>query len=207
MEQESAPEELGYEHRHDYHRPLSLGVRWLLSVFIVAILLFFLKPFLVELMFARVSSYFSSYYFDDAARLSKMIVSVDKNNIKAWSLFGKAYKEKAVIDKSAGNYDNEKDDIDKSIGAYERAFSLDPKDIRIGFEIAMLYFSKREFADAALYFEYVRSMTTDSGESPRTDIFSYHSMSLTMLHRCYESLGDTTKAEQVQKEKKKYFIK
>ena len=167
----------------------------------------FLETFFGQQMLARVSSYFSSYYFDDAIRMSKRIVSIDKNNIEAWNSVGYAYKEKAMIDKSAADYDKEKDDIDNSIKAYEAAFSLDPKDIRVCFDIGLLYFSKREFAKAAQYFEHVRNMAVDSGESPEAGIFSYHGRSLTMLHRCYESLGDTTKAGQIQKELKQYIIK
>jgi len=203
MEQESTPTESPLEHRHN-HRLLSLGTRWLLSVFIVVVFLFLLKPFLVELMLTRVSSYFSSYYFDDAVRMSKKVVFIDKTNIKGWTSLGKAYKEKAVIDRSAGNYDKERNDIDNSIEAYERAFSLDLKDLRLGFEIGMLYFSKREFANAVRYFEHVRNLGADSGRAPRADIFGYYSMSLTMLHRCYESLGEMNKAEQIREEFKKH---
>ncbi|HYA15578.1 MAG TPA: hypothetical protein VEF33_14675 [Syntrophales bacterium] len=206
MEQESSPNEFVYEYGHD-HRPISLAIRWLLSVFIVAVLLFLLKPFLVELMLVRESSYFSSYYFDEAVRMSKKIVFIDKTNIRGWTSFGKAYKEKAIIDRYAGEYDKERNDIDNSIEAYERAFSIDPKDVRLGFEIGMLYFSKKEFTNAVRYFEYVLNMGAGSGETPRADILGYHNMSLTMLHRCYESLGDTIKAEQIQKELKQYIIK
>jgi tetratricopeptide (TPR) repeat protein len=207
MEQKTDPKEFADEHGHGHHRAWSLGIRWLLSAFIVASLLFFLKPFLVQQMLARVSSYFSSYYFDEAIRMSKRIVSIDKNNMEAWNSVGYAYKQKAMIDKSAADYDKEKDDIDKAIKAYETVFSLDPKDIRVCFDIGMLYFSKREFAKAAEYFEHVRNMAVDSGESREAGIFSYRGRSLTMLHRCYESLGDTTEAEQVQKELKQYIIK
>src|SRR5271157_1570625 len=207
MEQKTDSKELAYENCHSHHRAWSLGIRWLLSVFIVATLLFFLKPFLIQLMHTRVSSYFSAYYFDDAIRLSRRIVSIDKSDMEAWNSVGYAYKQKAMIDKSAGNYDKEKDDIDKSIKAYETVFSLDPKDIKVCLDIGLLYFSKREFAIAAEYFEHVRNMAVASGESREAGIFSYHGRALTMLHRCYESLGDTTKAGQIQEELKQYIKK
>ncbi len=176
MEQTSISKGLA-NNDHD-HRLLSLGKRWLLGVFIVAIMLFFLKPFLIELLLARASSYFSSYYFDETARISRKIVFIDKDNIDAWRLLGKAYKEKAVMDKSTGNYDNEKNDIRRSITAYERAFSLDPKDIRISFEIGMLYFSIEGFSEAVHYFEYGRNTLTDSSGSQQADTLGYRSMSL-----------------------------
>jgi tetratricopeptide (TPR) repeat protein len=207
MGQKTDSKEFAYEHGNSHHRAWSLGIRWLLTVFIVTTLLFFLKPFLVQQMLSRVSSYFSSYHFDDAIRMSKRIVVIDKKNMEAWNAVGYAYKQKAMIDKSVADYDKEKDDIDKSIKAYETVFSLDPKDIRVCFDIGLLYFSKREFAKAAEYFEHVRNMAVDSGESRAAGIFSYRGRSLTMLHRCYESLGDTAKAEQVQKELKQYIIK
>ena len=207
MEQKTDTKEFANEHGHSHHRAWSLGRRWLLSVFIVAALLFFLKSFLVQLMHTRASSYFSSYYFDDAIRVSRRIVFLDKNNIEAWHSVGYAYKQKAMIDKSAGNYDKEKDDINKAVKAYETVFSLDPKDITVCFDIGLLYFSKGEFAKAAEYFEQVRNMAVDSGESREAGIFSYRGRALTMLYRCYESLGDTTRAEQIQKELKQYIKK
>jgi tetratricopeptide (TPR) repeat protein len=207
MEQETDSKELAYEHNHSHHRAWSLGIRWLLSVFIVAALLFFLKPFLVQLMHTRASSYFSSYNFDDAIRISRRIVSLDKNNIEAWNSVGYAYKQKAMIDKSVAAYDKEKDDIDKAIKAYETVFSLDPKDIKVCFDIGFLYFSKGEFAKAAEYFEHVRNMAVDSGESREAGIFSYRGRSLTMLQRCYDALGDMAKAEQIQEELKQYIKK
>ena len=158
-------------------------------------------------MLVRVSSYFSSYCFDDAIRVSKRIVFIDKNNTEAWNSFGYAYKQKAMIDKSAADYAKEKDDIGESIKAYEKVFSIDPKDIRVCLDIGLLYFSKGEFAKAAEYFEHVRNMAVDSGESREADIFSYHGRALTMLNECYQSLGDTAKAEQIQKELKQYIIK
>lgn len=207
MEQKTDSKEFAYEHGHGHHRAWSLGIRWLLSVFIVATLLFFLKPLLVQLMHTRASSYFSAYYFDDAIRLSKRIVSIDKSDMEAWNSVGYAYKQKAMIDKSAADYAKEKDDIDKSIKAYETVFSLDPKDIKVCFDIGLLYFSKKEFAKAAEYFERVRNMAVASGESREAGIFSYRGRSLTMLHRCYESLGDTAKAGQIQEELKQYIKK
>ena len=181
MEQKTDSKELAYENGHGHHRAWPLGIRWLLSIFIVAALLFFLKPLLVQLMLMRVSSYFSSYYFDDAIRMSRRIVSIDKNNMEAWNSVGYAYKQKAMIDKSAADYDKEKEDIDKSIQAYETVFSLDPKDIKVCLDIGLLYFSKKEFAKAAEYFEHVRDMAVDSGESKEAGIFSYRGRALTML--------------------------
>ena len=183
-----------FEHDHEHHL-LSFGIRLLLTVLIVVGLLFSLRSFLAELMLLRASSYFSSYYFDDAARMSKKIVSFDKDNTKAWGLLGKVYKEKEMMDRSAGNSAKEDEDIENSIAAYEKAFSLDPTDIRIGFEIGMLCFSKREFSKAARYFEYVRNMVAEG----RSGGFGYYRMTLTMLQKCYEALGETNKAKQIQK--------
>lgn len=207
MEQKTDAKEYANEHGHGHHGAWSLGIRWLLSVFIVAALLFFLKPLLVQLMLMRVSSYFSSYYFDDAIRVSRRIVSIDKNNMEAWNSVGYAHKQKAMIDKSAAAYDKEKDDIDESIKAYETVFSLYPNDMKVCFDIGLLYFSKKEFVKAAEYFERVRSMAVDSGESREAGIFSYRGRALTMLQRCYDSLGDTAKAEQIQEELKQYIKK
>ena len=207
MEQKTDLKGFSCEHSHDHHRALSLALRWLLSIFIVTTLLFFLKPFLIQQMLVRVSSYFSSYYFDEAIRMSKRIVYIDKNNIEAWDSIGNAYKDKAIIDKATANYDKEKDDIDKSIEAYGKVLSFDPKDVKSYLDIGLLYFSKRDFAKAAHYFEHVRNMAFNSAESPQADISDYHGESLTMLYRCYESLGETTKARKIMKELKQNIMK
>ncbi len=207
MEQKTDLTEFSCDHGHDHHRAPSLGIRWLLSIFIVTILLFFLKPFLIQQMLFRVSSYSSSYYFDEAIRMAKRIVFIDKNNIEAWDAIGNAYKDKAIIDKAAKNYDKEKDDINKSIKAYEKVLSFDPKDVKVYFDIGLLHFSKSDFAKAVQYFEYVRNMAPNSVKSPQADISDYHGKSLTMLYKCYESLGDTTKARQIMKELKQDIMK
>lgn len=182
----NVPEELSCEHHgHDAHADrLSLGVRWILVVCIVALLLFFLKSFIVNLMLSRVNSYFSSYYFDDAVRLSRKIIFIDKNNVDGWDSLAGAYKERALMDESTGNSTQEQADIDASIRAYEKIISLAPKHIESYFEAGMLYFARKDFVKAAYFFRSACNITQDRDTQKQTDFNDYRNRSLAMLQDC-----------------------
>jgi tetratricopeptide (TPR) repeat protein len=177
---------------HDEHEDargghLSLGIRWILVVCIVSLLLFSLKSFIINLMLSRVNSYFSSYDFDDAIRMSKKVIFIDKNNVDGWDSLADAYKEKAVMDKTTGNSTQEKVDIDTSIKAYEKAISLAPKHIESYFEAGMLYFARKDFAKAAYFFESAYNIAQDRDTQKQTDFTDYHNRSLAMLQNCRRS--------------------
>ncbi len=178
----------GHEH---HYRSASFTVRWLMSVFIISGLLFLLRPFLVQQMLVRVSSYLTCASYNDAVRVCKKIIFVDKNNLRVWSSLGYAYKESGQID--------------KAITAYEKVFSLKPEDKSACFDLGMAYFSRKEIAKALPYFKRIRSAGPDSGGSLEVVILNYHRGALIMLKECYQQLGDTAKAREIEQEIKKYY--
>ena len=145
-----------------------------------------MKPFLVQLMLVRVSSYFTSYSFNEVIRVSKKIILIDKNNVDAWHALGSAYREKDLIN--------------ESIAAYEKVFSLDPKDTEVCFNLGLTYFKNGNFTKAIQYFEYIRTMGHNSTKTSEVGVYNYIHQSLVMLQKCYEALGDVKKADQIQQE-------
>jgi len=181
--------ECAYEHDHTRHMRVFYG-RWVASILIVSFSLFFIKPVLIQLMLVRVSSYFASYSFENVVRMSKKIIFMDKDNAEAWYALGNAYRDQ--------------NRITESVAAYEKVFSLDPEDAQVCFNLGELYFEKGEFAKAAQYFDHIRIMAQSSDKSTKIKADNYLFQSLAMLQKCYESLGDLKKADQIQQELKYY---
>lgn len=185
--------ECKYEHDDNHYHMLGSYGRWIATVLIVSFLLFFMKPFLVQLMLARVSSYFASYSFDEVIRISKKIIFIDKGNVEAWKALGSAYKDKDLIN--------------ESVAAYEKVFSLDPKDTEVCFNLGMTYFKNGKIAKATQYFEHIRNMKHNSVKSSEVGIDNYLHQSLVMLQQCYEALGDIKKTDEIQQETRYYDTK
>lgn len=192
MEQKTHSKECACGHEHHY-RSVSFTVRWLMSMFIVSGLLFLLRPFLVQQMFVRVSSYLTCASYNDAIRVCKKIIFVDKNNLRVWSSLGYAYKENGQID--------------KVISSYEKVFLLNPTHKGACFDLGMAYFSKQEFAKALSYFKRIRNEGPDKGKSLAVDFLNYHRCALTMLGECYKQLGDIAKVREIEQEIKRYYPK
>lgn len=192
MEHKTHSEGCACGHEH-HHQSTGFAIRWLMSVFIVSGLLFLLRPFLAQQMLVRVSSYLTSPLYNDAVRVCKKIIFIDKNNLQAWSSLGYAYKENGQID--------------KAITAYEKVFSLKPEDKGACFDLGMAYFSKKEIGKALPCFERIRNDGPDRDKSLTVDILNYHRCALTVLKECYMQLGDTAKAREIEQEIKHYYPK
>ena len=190
MKSHTHTKECACGHEHPRHG-VGFTARWLISTLIVTGLLFVLKPFLAQQMLVRVSSYLTGASYDDAIRVCKKAIFVDKNNLKAWLSLGYIYRQNGRID--------------KAIAAYERAFALNPEDKRVCFDLGMAYFSRKEITKAIPYFERIRSKGPDKSRTLVLDIINYHRSALTMLSQCYRQSGDIAKAQEVEREMKKYY--
>jgi len=177
---------------HENHRHgVSFVLRWLISAGIIVGLLFVLRPFLVQQMMVRVSSYLACAAYDDAVRVCKKIIFIDKNNFRAWSSLGYLYRQSGQID--------------KAIEAYKQAVVLKPEDKSICFDMGMAYFSRKESVRAIPCFERIRSKGPDKNKALALDIINYHRSALTMLRECYRQSGDLAKTNDVEREIKKYY--
>ncbi len=165
----------------------------------VGTILVLLRPFLIGQMFVRITSYAAYSYYNDAIRLSKKIIAIDKDNIQAWTALGFAYMGAS--------------EEDKAIAAFGKVLQLAPQDkAAASFELGQAYFLKKDLAKAIVYFERVRSAGPRAGALLDADILKYrhgisafqsvHSMRslLSMLLKCYKETGDQAREAEIQKE-------
>src|SRR5882672_79717 len=86
----------GCGHSHDHASDgqlLPLRRRWILAPLLVVFLLFLLRPFMVEQMLVRVTSYAAASAYDDVVRMCHKIIAIDPDNIQAWTSLGYAYHD------------------------------------------------------------------------------------------------------------------
>ena len=123
-----------HDHGHDQH-PLSLTRRWLFSVFIIGLLLIFLRSFIVGQMLVRVTSYSANSSYNDAIRICKKILILDRDNKQAWTSLGYAYMDLSQVD--------------MAIPVFEKVLMLNPDDKgAASFELGQAYYLKGGYAKA-----------------------------------------------------------
>jgi tetratricopeptide (TPR) repeat protein len=193
----------GHDHGHDHEPSLALGARWGLSVLIIAVSLVFLRPFIVNQMLVRVTSYSANSSYSDAIRLCKKIITIDKDNIRAWTSLGYAYMDMS--------------EADEAIAVFKNVFVLNPDNRgAASFELGQAYFAKGDFAKAIEYLERVRSVGPRAAALLDADILKYrhgtlgfrslNSMQtlLQFLAESYKKTGNIAKAAEIQKEYEYY---
>ena len=189
-----------HEHGHSHDQySLSLASRWFLSILIVGISLILLRSFIVGQMLVRVTSYSTSSFYNDAIRVCKKIIAIDKDNKQAWTSLGYVY-----IDLSRG---------DMAIPAFEKVLMLNPEDKGASsFELGRIYYSKGDFVKAIEYFERVRKAGPRAATLLDADILKYRHGTLGfrslnsmksligMLLKCYKQIGDVARVAEIEKE-------
>jgi tetratricopeptide (TPR) repeat protein len=188
----------GHEHSHDQNS-LPLANRWVLSILMVTILLVLLRSFIVGQMLVRVTSYSANSSYNDAVRICKKIIIIDKDNKQAWTSLGYAYMDMSQVD--------------KAIPVFEKVLLLNPEDKgAASFELGQAYYLKGDFTRAIECFERVRSAGPRAAALLEADILKYrhgtlgfrslNSMQtlLGLLLDCYKRTGNSTEAAVIQKE-------
>ena len=186
------------DHGHDHHQ-LSLAKRWLISVLIISTLLVILRPFVVDQMLVRVTSYSANASYSDAVRICKKIIAIDPDNRRAWTSLGYVYMDDAKVN--------------EAITAFERVLQMYPDDHgAASYELGQAYYAQRDYLKAIARFERVRGAGPKAGMMLEADILKYrhgtlgfrslNSMQtlLGLLHDGYLKTGDAAKAVLVQKE-------
>jgi tetratricopeptide (TPR) repeat protein len=188
-----------HEHEHSHEYSLSLAHRWGVSVIIVGVLLVLLRSFIVGQMIVRETSYSSSSDYNDAIRICKKIIVIDKGNIKAWTSLGYVYMDMSQVD--------------MAIPAFEKVLLLNPEDKgAASYELGQAYYAEGDFVKAIECFERVRTAGPRAGALLDADILKYrhgtlgfrslNSMQtlLGTLLECYKHTGNTAKVAEIQKE-------
>jgi len=150
-------------------------------------------------MLVRVTSYSTSASYNDAIRICKKIIAIDKNNKQAWTSLGYAYMDLSQVD--------------MAIPVFEKVLLINPEDTgAASFELAQAYYLKGNFSKAIEYFERVRTAGPRAAALLEADILKYrhgtlgfrslNSMQtlLGALLECYKQTGNTAQAAVIQKE-------
>jgi tetratricopeptide (TPR) repeat protein len=166
------------------------ALRWSLSLFFISISFIVMRPFIVNQLVSRASSYMTCELFNDAIRSYKKAVFIDKRNVTAWDMLGYSYKSDG--------------DLKNAIYAYREAIKADPKDKIANFSLGVILVSEKEYKEAIPYFEQIRALGPQK-RGPVIDIVSYHKSSLKLLMSCYEALKEFNKRDSAQDELRRYY--
>lgn len=196
------------DHRHDHGHSHAAGAsqlfyRWLLSVLFLGGMLFLLKPFIVAQMLVRVSSYSVDSSYNDAIRMCQKIIAIDKDNIKAWTSLGYAYRDLSQND--------------RAITVFHKVLLLNPNDKgAASFELGRAYYAMGDYPRAIASFERLRSAGSRAAAILEADVLKYRhgkqayrslkSMQTLLgeLADCYKQTGNTVLAKQIQDEYETY---
>ena len=172
----------GHKHKH----PSDTFKRWIISLFLICLALFLLKPFLIQQLQMRANAYLSASSFQEAIRICKKINRIAPQNGQAWSSLGYAFKESHELDKAAK--------------AYEKAYKINPKDKKGKFDLAMIFFLKKDYLKAIPYFEELRNAGPDQQGIFEFDILNFYHSSLLKLKECYLKTNDTSNLKKIKEE-------
>ena len=92
-------------------------------------------------------------------------------------------------------------DIQKSAEAFEKAFKLNPKDKGAIFDLATAYYNKKQYIEAAKYFEMIIENGPDKTGSLNINVLDYYKSSLAMLEKCRTESGQNFPSEKTSDEK------
>jgi tetratricopeptide (TPR) repeat protein len=153
--------------------------RWSLSILIVMLALFALKPVIVNRLISRAEAYSAYNKFNNAERECKKALFLDSGNIAAWNVLGSAYKNQG--------------DISSAVNTYLDAINVNPGNKVAHFRVAMIFALDKQYDKAIPHFELIRILGPELPVTLACDSFSYYRASLEMLSICYEKTGKTDK--------------
>jgi tetratricopeptide (TPR) repeat protein len=160
--------------------------RWSLSILMVMLALFALKPVIVDRLVARAEAYSSYEKFTNAERECQKAIFLDPGNIRAWNVLGNAYKNQG--------------DTSSAVNTYLNAINVNPANKVAHFKVAMIFALDKDYSKAIPHFELLRILGPEPPAALACDSFSYYRASLEMLSICYEKTGKTDKMNDVVKD-------
>jgi tetratricopeptide (TPR) repeat protein len=168
-----------------------LAAKSSLSVILVIVLLFLIRPLMVKQILSRADAYSTCGLYDESKRQCSKVLLLDNNNSTAWYLLG-------CIHKAQKN-------VDQAYAAYNKATQTDPANVRAQFELGMMYAQDNLYRQAIPCFEQVRTCQAEEAKKGEHTEFSYHRAALNMLLLCYQKAGETAKAQLTQEELRVYY--
>ncbi|MBI5179725.1 MAG: hypothetical protein HZA04_10765 [Nitrospinae bacterium] len=173
-------------HHHGLKAGPGFPVRLLVTLAVVPLALYLLRPILAEFMRARAYSYAGLARQDDALRVAANALRLDEKNAGNWFTM-------ANLLTNTGN------DDDRALEAYRRGLAIQPENGGARFDLAMLHFWRREWAAAAEQLELVRREGMPAEKAPAELQIRYRA-TLMRLEHCYRELHMAEKAEDVAEE-------
>jgi tetratricopeptide (TPR) repeat protein len=160
--------------------------RWSLSIVLVMLAIFALKPVIVNRLISRAEAYSSYKMFNNAERECQKAISLDGDNIRAWNILGDSY--------------NNQGDITSAVNTYLTAANVNPANKVAHFRVAKIFALDKNYNRAIPHFELIRILGPESPACLARDPFSYYRASLEMLSLCYEKTGKTDKVNDIVKD-------
>lgn len=165
--------------------------RWPLSILLVLVALFALKPVIVDRLISRAEAYSSNSMFNNTERECQKAIYLDGDNTRAWNLLGGAYKSRG--------------DIRNAVNAYLNAINVNPANRVAHFRVAMIFVLEKDYRRAIPHFELIRILGPESPAALACDPFSYYRASLEMLSLCYEKTDKPDKIQDILKDLARTF--
>jgi tetratricopeptide (TPR) repeat protein len=160
--------------------------RWPLSVLFVLVVLFALKPIIINRLISRAEAYSSNSMFNNAERECQKVIFLDGDNVRAWNILGGAYKSQG--------------DIQNAVTTYLNAINANPANKVAHFKLAMIFTLENDYRRAIPHFELIRILGPESPAVLACDPFSYYRASLEMLSLCYEKTDKPDKIQDILKD-------
>jgi Tfp pilus assembly protein PilF len=177
-------------HAHGGH--IKYKTRWIFSLIFIPITIFLAKPFAAKQLLNRASAYEASYMHQEAIRQYKKGLFINEDNADGWNDLADVYK-------AVG-------DTEEAIRAYNKALEAEPQNRKALYSLGMIFaLSKRQYEEAARYWDQVRELGPESADERGRYQFSYHRLSLDALAICYKRLNDADRAADVLEELRRHY--
>jgi tetratricopeptide (TPR) repeat protein len=160
--------------------------RWSLSILIVMLTLFALKPVIVNRLISRAEAYSAYSKFTNAERECRKAIFLDNGNTIAWNILGDSY--------------NSQGDSYNAMNTYLSAINVNPANKVAHFRVGKIFALNQDYSRAISHFELIRILGPESPMALACDPFSYYRASLEMLSVCYEKTGKTEKMNDIVKD-------
>ena len=165
--------------------------RWPLSILLVLVALFALKPIIINRLISRAEAYSSNSMFNNAERECQKAIFLDSDNARVWNILGGAYKSQG--------------DIQNAVNTYLNAINANPANKVAHFRVAMIFALEKDYHRAIPHFELIRILGPESPAALACDSFSYYRASLEMLSLCYEKTDKPDKIQDILKDLARTF--
>jgi tetratricopeptide (TPR) repeat protein len=168
---------------------LNLASRWLISIVIIILGFFLVRPFLIKNLLRRASAYWQYGLFNEVIREHRKAIWLDPHNSYLWN-------ELAITYDFVG-------DEEKMYQTVRQALVINPRNRIANFLAGRYLVTRNRFAEAVPFFEKVYQLGPDDPEEIKTYFFPYYKMACNILPFCYKKLGEVEKLRQFQASKQK----